>query len=84
MFSFLDFCVPLYFSPLLLFTELPKGEKFGLSLSGEKKIEIKIVLMAWGLWKGAAKGAGGRWWGRKKGISSISEEWWVKSLTEDF
>lgn len=22
--------------------------------------------------------------GRKKGISSISEEWWVKSLTEDF
>lgn len=22
--------------------------------------------------------------GRKKGISSVSEEWWVKSLTEDF
>lgn len=74
-----------FFFLLLLFTELPRGEKFGLCLSGRKnKMEIKIVSIAWGLWEGAAKGAGGGRGGRKKGISSISEEWWVKSLTEDF
>lgn len=50
----------------------------------KKKNGNKNPLDRVGVVGGGGKGSRGEDGGREKGISSISEEWWVKSLTEDF
>lgn len=55
---------------------MEKGDIFLFKKKKQKRKEKgkPWELIMWGLWEVV----------KKKEISSISEEWWVKSLTEDF